>query len=289
MNPRIKKSIAAATAFLATTAAVVTGVSGGSSAASGTGLRAYGITANGKQMFTFTVDDAGTFDWVKNVTGLSGDTAFVGVDFRVQDGLLYGVGNKGGIYTIGIPTAGVPAAITTKVSQLQIALSGTNFGVDFNPAANRLRVISDSGQNLRHSVDDHTTVADTTLTTPPNSGTTTGVTAPAYTNNDLNAETVTTLFDINTTTDQVVIQSPANNGTLAATGALGFDALTPAGLDIFTTLSNGKAVSAQAFASLTPYGGDNGLYSINLLTGAAAPLGDFPLPARDIALSLTGY
>ena len=33
--------------------------------------------------------------------GLSGnDTALVGIDFRVQDGKLYGVGNGGGVYTI---------------------------------------------------------------------------------------------------------------------------------------------------------------------------------------------
>jgi hypothetical protein len=35
-----------------------------------------------------------------------------------------------------------------------VALQGTRFGVDFNPAANRLRVISDLGQNLRHNIDD---------------------------------------------------------------------------------------------------------------------------------------
>src|SRR5215475_8010121 len=35
------------------------------------------------------------------VSGLqSPDTALVGIDFRVQDGQLYGVGNGGGVYTI---------------------------------------------------------------------------------------------------------------------------------------------------------------------------------------------
>ena len=28
-------------------------------------------------------------------------------------------------------------------------LEGENFGVDFNPAANALRIVSDTGQNLR--------------------------------------------------------------------------------------------------------------------------------------------
>ncbi|MFB7032705.1 MULTISPECIES: DUF4394 domain-containing protein [unclassified Streptomyces] len=51
-----------------------------------------------------------------------------------------------------------------------MALKGTHFGVDFNPAANRLRVISDTGQNLRHNIDDpaapKTTTADGALTNP---------------------------------------------------------------------------------------------------------------------------
>jgi hypothetical protein len=34
------------------------------------------------------------------------------------------------------------------VSQLTVGLMGNAFGVDFNPAANRLRVVSDLGQNL---------------------------------------------------------------------------------------------------------------------------------------------
>ncbi|AGL17147.1 DUF4394 domain-containing protein [Actinoplanes sp. N902-109] len=283
MNTTIKKSLAAATAFLAATAGALAATTGSSSAAAGTGLRAYAITADGRKMATFTVDKPDTFDWVRNITGLVGDTRAVGLDFRPNDGQLYLVGDKGGIYTIGIPSA-----VTTKVSQLQVPLSGVNFGVDFNPAANRLRVISDSGQDLRHNLDDHTTVSDPVLTTPPASGTTTGVIGSAYTNNDLNSATATTLFNVNTTADQVVIQSPANNGTLAATGALGIDAQLVGGMDIYSTLSNGKTVNNTAFASLVPYGGVSGLYSINLLTGEASFLGEFVLDTRDIALSLTG-
>lgn len=110
-----------------------------------------------------------------------------------------------------------------------MALQGENFGVDFNPAANRLRVISDTGQNLRHNIDDpaapRTTTVDGTLTNPAVPPTTTpttalGVTGAAYTNNDLDTTTATTLFDIDTTNDRVSLQSPAN-GTLAPTGALG--------------------------------------------------------------------
>jgi hypothetical protein len=87
----------------------------------------------------------------------------------LQDGKLYGVGDRGGIYTISTRNASA-----VKVSQLTVALNGRFFGVDFNPAANRLRVISDTGQNLRHHIDDPagappagTTATDGTLTYPP--------------------------------------------------------------------------------------------------------------------------
>jgi hypothetical protein len=205
----------------------------------------------------------------------------IGIDFRVADGKLYAVGNQGGIYVIGIPSA-----LATKVSQLGVPLYGTRFGVDFNPAADRLRVISDNGQNLRHNLADHSTDEDTTLTTPPTTGPAKGVTAAAYTNNDLNGATNTTLVDINTTTDQVVIQSPPNQGFLVATGNLGVNAGPDAGFDIFSDLSNGKTVSATGFAVLTPADGYPTFYTVDLLTGAASSVGEFPLEVSDVAVAL---
>ncbi|GAA3544486.1 hypothetical protein GCM10022295_28010 [Streptomyces osmaniensis] len=197
-----------------------------------------------------------------------------------QDGLMSGVGNKGGIYTIKTPPA-TTDVVVTKVSQFQYALSGANFGVDFNPAADRLRVISDNGQNLRHNLNDHSTIQNLNLTTPPIEGTTKGVSAAAYTNTDLSAAT---LVDINTTTDQIVLQSPANNGTLAPTGSLGIDAGINAGMDIYSTLSGGKTVDNAAFATLTPYGASTpSLYSINVFTGQATSIGQFPRAERDEA------
>ncbi|MFE7836155.1 DUF4394 domain-containing protein [Streptomyces sp. NPDC057474] len=290
MKAGTRKRITAAMAVVVTSTALMLGMPGTASAAPAAvpSLRAFGISGDGTLMATFTTDRPDVLNWVRVITGLSGDTALVGIDFRVQDGLLYGVGNKGGIYTIKIP-AGTTDVQVTKVSQLQYALTGTQFGVDFNPAADRLRVISDNGQNLRHNLNDHTTIQDINLTTPPIEGTTKGVTAAAYTNNDLNGATATTLFDINTNSDQVVIQSPANNGTLAPTGSLGIDAQLKAGMDIYSTLSGGKTVDNAAFASLTPYGASTpSLYSINVFTGEATFIKQFPLNITDLAISLTG-
>ncbi len=295
MKAGTRKRIAAAVAVMTTSTALMlsTPGSGSAAAAAPAGLRAFGITGDGTLMATFTTDRPNVLDWVRDIVGLSGDTALIGIDFRVQNGLMYGVGNKGGIYTIKTPPATADVVIT-KVSQLQYMLHGTNFGVDFNPAADRLRVISDTGQNLRHNLNDHSTIQDLNLTTPPAEGTTKGVSAAAYTNNDLNGSTGTTLFDINTASDQVVLQSPANNGTLAPTGSLGVDTQINSGMDIYSTLSGGKTVSNAAFATLTPSGATRpSLYNVDLLTGEATLVSDaaasrFPLNITDLAISLTG-
>lgn len=139
----------------------------------------------------------------------------VGIDYRVANGLLYGVGDAGGVYTLDDSTAE-----TSKVGQLSVSLQGTNFGVDVNPAADALRVVGDQGHNLRFSFAAGTTTVDGTLTYPPATMPVAGVSAAAYTNNDLDPNTATTLFDLDTSLDQIAIQAPANSGQLSATGKL---------------------------------------------------------------------
>ncbi|GAA3846175.1 hypothetical protein GCM10022243_10460 [Saccharothrix violaceirubra] len=278
MRSRISRFLAVATAVAAAAVAPTTATAEPAPAQAAQAV--YGLAGGGKLLSMFRTDSPDRLDWVRTVNGLVGDSFLIGFDFRVQDGKLYGVGNRGGVYTIGIPSATV-----AKVSQLTVALHGTYFGVDFNPAANRLRVVSDTGQNLRHSIDDNATATDTPLTTPPATGTTTGVTAIAYTNNDLNNDTGTTLFVINTDTDQVAIQSPANSGQLAVTGKLAVRADTDAGFDIFSDLTNGRTTSNLAFAALGN-GGISTFYGVDVLTGFAWPVGDFPLNITDIAVAL---
>jgi hypothetical protein len=211
---------------------------------------------------------------------VNADTKLIGIDFRVQDGLLYGVGNGGGVYTIDTQTAQA-----SYVNSLSEQLRGRYFGVDFNPAANRLRIISNTGQNLRHDVSGATTpptVVDGTLNFPPVPPATTpttalGVTGAAYTNNDLEPTpptvTGTTLFNIDTTNDQIVLQSPANSGILAPTGKLGVDTGKQVGFDIYSDLVNGLTVGNRAFAALVVNGVD-GFYQIDLLTGKATLIGN---------------
>lgn len=236
-------------------------------------------------LVNFSTDDTSIRD-TRNVTGLEGDTSLVGIDYRVQDGKLYGVGNEGGVYSID------DAGLAMKIKQLTVALDGMTFGVDFNPAANALRVISDTGQNLRQPFADPNapTATDGALTNPamaPATGTVPaiGVTGAAYTNNDTEAATATTLFDIDTTADRVSLQSPANTGSLAPSGSLGVDAGTDAGFDIYSTVTDGVTSDVTAFASLQ-VSGTYGLYRVNLLTGAAESLGDLAGNVSDIAIPL---
>jgi hypothetical protein len=248
-------------------------------------LRVIGLTDDGRLVRFRAKSPKRTRD-IGAVTGLAGsDTALVGIDFRVQDGKLYGVGNGGGVYTIDAATARA-----TFVNALSVPLSGTAFDIDFNPAADRLRIVSDTGQNLAHNVNAGGVTASNavlTYTAPPAAAVpAAGIRGAAYTNNDLNQPaTATTLFDLDTTLDQVAIQSPPGAGLLAATGMLGVDASGDAGFDIYSELSGGVTRSNAAFATLLA-DGRFGLYFINLTTGNATPLGAFDEKVVDIAIPL---
>ena len=275
--------VAAVMAVLTTTPAAADSVCGNhADRVRGPRLTILGLTAH-QRLVKFQECYPGKVHEIGSVSGLqASDYALVGMDFRVQDGQLYGVGNGGGIYTLDTNTA-----VATLVSQLTVGLDGYFFGVDFNPAANALRIISNTGQNLRHPFAGPLagqTQTDATLNyvagTPA-----TGLTGAAYTNNDLDPNTGTTLFDIDTSLNQVAIQSPPNAGSLVATGLLTVDPDTPVGFDIYTRLPDGVATTNSGFASLV-VGGVTGFYRINFLTGQAILIDYFYDAVIDIAIPL---
>lgn len=276
---RIRQAVVA----IAAVSAAAVGVPVTASATGSGGADAVGLTHRGTALVTFDTDRPTKARKIGTVRGLVEDTRLVGIDRRVQNGKLYGVGNRGGIYTLSSRSAKA-----TPAGRLSTPLAGTSFGVDFNPAANALRVVSDTGQNLRQpfSTGDAATAATVVdgslnyLAVPA-----TGVTGAAYTNNDLAADTATSLFDLDTTLDQVALQSPANSGALAATGKLGVDAGSDAGFDIYSNLVRGKTASVQGFATLR-VGDRTGLYSVDLLTGDADLEGHLPYAVTDLAVDL---
>ena len=218
----------------------------------------------------------------------SGDTKLIGIDFRPQDGLLYGVGDGGGLYRVN-----TSSAMLTPIGRLTVAPMGTKFGVDFNPAANALRIVSDSGQNLRQPFANlgtanplAATANDSTLTYAA-PAMATGVMGAAYTNNDLAAATATSLFVLDANLAQISLQSPANSGLLVATGKLGVTP-TDGGIDIYSVLRNNVTVDQRALAVLT-VGAVAGLYDIDVLTGKAGLRGSFIGDVVDIAVPLNQY
>jgi hypothetical protein len=265
-------------------APVATPIPGSAESSSTAILPVVGLVA-GTKLVDFSSDDVGLRE-ERTVTGMEGDDKrLIGIDYRVQDGKLYGVGNAGGVYTID------DAGKATKVKQLTVELKGQNFGVDFNPAANALRIISDTGQNLRQPFADAKapTADDKALTNPaapPAVGTVPalGAASAGYTNNDADNGTGTALFVLDTKTDRVSIQSPANSGTFAPMGSLGVDAATAAGFDIYSP-AGAPAADVTALATLQ-VDGAYGLYKIDLLNGKATRLGDLAQDVTDIAIPL---
>ena len=279
-------SVAAVLAAFATTPALATSSCGNrSDLGEGRRLTIIGLTMD-QRLVQFRECNPDRLKEIGSVYGLqSPDMALVGIDFRVQDRQLYGVGNAGGIYTINPNTA-----LATLVSQLTVALEGTLFGVDFNPAADRLRIVSDTGQNLAHNVNPQGTTAVNTVLNypaPANINPAPVVTGAAYTNNDPDPSgtTGTTLFDIDTVRNQVAIQSPPAQGALVAVGSLTVDPDTPVGFDIYTDLRKDVAFNNRGFASLF-FGSVSGFYRVNLLTGQAILIDTFDKAVIDIAIPL---
>ena len=250
-------------------------------------LSVVGLTAD-MRLVCFNEKRPAKADSIGYVSGLMRGDTLVGIDFRVQDSRLYGVSRSGGVYALDLRNA-----VATKVSQLSVALEGQSFGVDFNPAADRLRIVSDTGQNLRHNLNPGgVTLVDDPLDYPPATPlnavgpNATAVTGSAYTNNDLSPDTATTLYALDTRLFQVALQSPPNDGTLAATGKLGVEVASTSGFDIYSTIRSGMSVGSQGLASLQMADGANRLYSINLSTGKATLRGAFSNQTRIIGIAI---
>ena len=88
------------------------------------------------------------------IQGIGGKV--LGIDVRPADGMLYAVGADGGIYTVDLASGKA-----TMKSKLEKTLAAGSWAtVDFNPVADRLRLMSNDGTNLRVNVDDGKVTTD---------------------------------------------------------------------------------------------------------------------------------
>ena len=246
-------------------------------------LQIYGLTT-AQTLIVFEADDPQDADTVGPVSGLASGDRLLGIDFRPRTGELYGLGQSGRVYTIDTSTA-----VATFRSQLTVLPVGNSFGIDFDPTVDRLRVISDQNQNLRVNVDTGATTTDTPLNysaTDPNTGKDPVAVGAAYTNNDNDeivvapatptaGKTGTSLFDIDSALDVLVLQSPPNSGTLNTIGSLGTNTNDFVGFDIYSEVTNGATTSNTASCASLSNNGRSALYQIDLATGSASKLGPF--------------
>ena len=223
----------------------------------------------------FKVGTPNTLDTNVTISGLAPGELVLGIDVRPRDNMLYGLTSTARLITID-PTTGVAtvkatlAADATDTTLPYTAIAGTAFAVDFNPVADRLRVISNSGQNLRINVDTGATTTDGVIN---RAGVAPSVAAAAYTNSILNA-TTTQLFDVDSASSVLALQTPPNDGTLVNIGPLGVTIAGDGGMDIAGG-ANGLVLAALR----TTNGGPTSLYRVDITTGAGTLIGGAANPA----------
>jgi hypothetical protein len=245
------------------------------------------------------------------VTGLGASDTLVAIDVRPQNNRLYGLGFNGAAGTLqlyhldlnggaAVATAvGASGTFVAADGTTPVQVAGTSFGMDFNPTVDRVRVVTNAGQNFRMNPNNGAfvdgdqggaagSIAGLNMDGSINGGTTT-VDDTAYTNNGVNA-TATTQYTIDSATNALYIQNPPNTGTqtslVAVTlNAAPLDFTSAAGFDIPPRVGNtvsASPVAGHAYASLT-VGATDGFYRIDLGTGAATLIGAFGGAVRDVA------
>jgi len=210
----------------------------------------------------------------KTITGLQMGETILGIDMRPLNGQLFMLGSSSRLYVVGVNATTAWTATQVGLTG-SFTLTGTDFGFDFNPTVDRIRVVSNTGQNLRLNPTAMPTESalagtDGSLTFAPSSGTP-NVSASAYTNNFAGAGS-TVLYDIDVRSGGAVLfqQNPPNNGVLVNVGSLGVDVESANGFDIGGT-------SGTAYALLRTTGVTR-VYTINLATGSATAL--MPIPGN---------
>jgi hypothetical protein len=244
------------------------------------------LAAN-NQLLQFSASTPGAIISATSVRGLKAGDFLAGIDYRPATGQLYALGVNGAsgrLYTIN-PLTGAATPVGTGFTMPQSAGTGAgkDFGFDFNPTVDRIRVVADSRDNFRLHPDTGAVAgADFALSQDA------AVTGVAYDRNFAGSK-VTTLYAIDPNTDQLVTiggidSAPSpNGGVIRPVGPLGVNAANDVGFDI--------SVGAEgvAFATLT-VNNQPGLYSIYLPTGKATLVRalNVKTPIVDIAVAPVG-
>jgi hypothetical protein len=207
----------------------------------------------------------------KAITGLPMGEMIAGIDMRPATGQLYALGMSSKIYAINMSNG---AAAQIGSMAFTPMLSGSSFGFDFNPTVDRIRVVSNSGQNLRL----HPTTGAVAAVDPNLNPGSPSVDAVAYTNSFGFPAASTMLFDVDVTTNMLYQQNPANAGVLVPVGSLGINVNAGNGFDIGGTSNKAWGIFST--------GTQTALYSVNLMTGKATYELAVPYNIKGFAIGL---
>jgi hypothetical protein len=266
------------------------------------GFPVVGLAAGGTGLRRFQTATPGTVTSVALGGLATGGEVMVGLAWRPQTGQLYGLGVDAGADTATLYLVDPQTGSVTIVGVAgDIAYAGVDFpaasagwGIDFNPAVDRLRLVADGGLNAR--VNPNNGLPASASPDSPHNGLppgSTGVTAVSYTNAFTQPLTggVTTVYVLEPTANQLLIQNPPNAGVLTAArtvtlGGAPLDFGAIAGLDIpgEVAVATSSAPAAGSGVALLDVSGVEGLYTLDLTTGAATLLGAVSAPLASIAV-----
>jgi hypothetical protein len=231
---------------------------------------AYGLNF-ADQIITFDTFAPGSPSAIVAISGLQAGETPLAIDLRPSTGQIYLLVTGSRLYVVN-PVTGAATAVGAAFTP---ALSGSSFGFDFEPTFDTLRVVSDTGQNLRLNPDTGAVVAVDPVLTPGAAH----IVGSAYSNNYAGA-TSTTLYAIDSTTDQVFVQD-AFTGVLTLVGPIGVNTSDAVGFDI-------SAHDGTGFATLT-VAGTTRLYLVGLTGGPASDIGAVANgPYRDLTILARG-
>jgi hypothetical protein len=231
------------------------------------------LDANGTVLRHFDSAVPGSITATVAVTGLQPGETLVGIDERARSGALFALGRIAGasdtlrLYRLD-PYTG--ATVLVGVAPV-LATPGADYGVDFNPAVDRVRVVNSGDENLRVNPNNGAR-SDAPTNDSDLSPAAQQLVAAAYDRN-VDGTSLSTLFAVARATSRLVriggvdgAPSP-NLGQVTSVGSgLGFalDAGRDAGLDI---APSGVAYLGATSSNITR------LFTVDLATGAALSLG----------------
>jgi MYXO-CTERM domain-containing protein len=268
-----------------------------------TAVNSSGLSA-GVGLVRFDSATPGTVTTIGSFSGVVAGQALRSIDFRPADGQLYALssGTTAGtaalaqLYTVNLATAAL-----TKVGAAGFSLTGntaTRIEMDFNPVADRVRIIVGGTTNRSYRADPNTGALVATDTSidyavgDPLAGTGPIVLAAAYSNNVAGAAS-TTLYAWDFNTDALTTVGGLN-GVPSPNGGQMFTVATPPGGALLVNQSGiGMDISGASGVLYVTHddpatGSFMSLFTRNLSTGAQSLVGNYPtgLFVADISVAV---